>query len=163
MSPWDRLPSESAAAYRAFIVYRDMGTDRSLSAVARRLKTRTGGDSEGAKNRAPSRIKHWSTTHRWVERAAAWDAMLQGAADAVRIQEAERWERRRLRQLEAAYDDGSRLRRKGRELLDQPVEETKPAVFVAAATLLSRAAELGAAACQVMVTDLGERDGETTP
>lgn len=36
-TPWDRRPRESASAFRAFCVYRDMGTDRSLERVALQL------------------------------------------------------------------------------------------------------------------------------
>ncbi|MEU0443576.1 hypothetical protein ABZ202_28245 [Streptomyces sp. NPDC006186] len=58
---WERQPSESAAAWEAFACYRDLGLSRSIGKVAERL----------AKSR--TLIERWSTTHRWVLRAEAWD------------------------------------------------------------------------------------------
>ncbi|MFI1563895.1 hypothetical protein ACH4ZX_12680 [Streptomyces sp. NPDC020490] len=58
---WERQPGESAAAWEAFACYRDLGLSRSISKVAERL----------AKSR--TLIERWSTAHRWVLRAEAWD------------------------------------------------------------------------------------------
>jgi hypothetical protein len=58
---WERQPGESAAAWEAFACYRDLGLSRSIAKVADRLtKSRT-------------LIERWSTAHRWVLRAEAWD------------------------------------------------------------------------------------------
>ncbi|GGL03125.1 hypothetical protein [Streptomyces flaveus] len=58
---WERQPGESAAAWEAFACYRDLGLSRSIGKVAERL----------AKSR--TLIERWSTAHRWVLRAEAWD------------------------------------------------------------------------------------------
>ncbi|MFI5685834.1 hypothetical protein [Streptomyces sp. NPDC051636] len=58
---WERQPGESAAAWEAFACYRDLGLSRSIGKVAARL----------AKSR--TLIERWSTAHRWVLRAEAWD------------------------------------------------------------------------------------------
>ncbi|MGR3937017.1 hypothetical protein [Streptomyces sp. BRA346] len=58
---WERQPGESAAAWEAFACYRDFGLSRSIGKVAERL----------AKSR--TLIERWSTAHRWVLRAEAWD------------------------------------------------------------------------------------------
>ncbi|MER6010203.1 hypothetical protein [Streptomyces bluensis] len=58
---WERQPAESAAAWEAFACYRDLGLSRSIGKVAERL----------AKSR--TLIERWSTAHRWVLRAEAWD------------------------------------------------------------------------------------------
>jgi hypothetical protein len=59
-----RLPSESAKAYAALVVYAEMGAERSTAKVAQKL-----GKSIALMNR-------WSSQHRWVERARAYDAHL---------------------------------------------------------------------------------------
>lgn len=60
--PWDPQPGESAVAYEAFTVYRDMTPgNRSTREVARRL-----GKSE-------TLIGRWSSRHGWVRRVLAWD------------------------------------------------------------------------------------------
>lgn len=59
--PWERQPKETPKPFEAFCIYRDMGTERSLSKVAEKC------------NKSSSLIGRWSTDHNWVERAAAWD------------------------------------------------------------------------------------------
>lgn len=59
--PYDRLPEESAPAFEAFALYRDMGVERSTDEVARQL------------GKSSALIQRWSSTHRWVERVTAWD------------------------------------------------------------------------------------------
>ena len=61
--PWARQPDESEENWLAFRAYRDAGRDRSL-AIA--------GECVGRKGNA---LKHISRRHKWVERAAAWDAV----------------------------------------------------------------------------------------
>lgn len=69
MKPWERQPGETAKAYAAFCAYRNLGSDkRSLEAVAAKVAK---GSRKGKEE--PGYIKRWSSTHRWVERAAAYD------------------------------------------------------------------------------------------
>lgn len=59
--PWNMRPGETAKAYQAFEVYRDMGPDRSLERVGRALaKTRQSLDG-------------WSTRFDWQARVRAFD------------------------------------------------------------------------------------------
>jgi hypothetical protein len=59
---WNRLSAESAVAFAAFKIYRDMNPlRRSLRAVADRLR------------RNLSLIERWSSRHAWVQRTRAWE------------------------------------------------------------------------------------------
>jgi hypothetical protein len=93
--PWQRQPGESARAFAAFTVYRDLpATERSLDAVCRRLAD----DDPAApfRRRSGARVRRrsgqvsaWSSTFHWVERATAWDAekdrlALEAEAEAIR-------------------------------------------------------------------------------
>ena len=59
---WERQPNESAPAFEAFAMYRDMGVNRSIRKAAQNL------------NKAVTTLAEWSSKHEWVKRAAAWDA-----------------------------------------------------------------------------------------
>ena len=75
--PWDRQKGESARAFEAFLVYLQMGPERSVRAVAQKL------------SKSYTLAGRWSSTYHWVERCRAWDNYLQqeakkAAATAVR-------------------------------------------------------------------------------
>jgi hypothetical protein len=59
--PWDRQESESPKAFRAFTLYKDAGSERSLTHVAQRLHV------------SKQAIGRWSSQHHWVARSLAWD------------------------------------------------------------------------------------------
>lgn len=61
MNPWDRTDKESEEAWEAFVIYRDLGTKRSLRLVAETLKK-----SEGL-------MGGWSSKHDWPNRARGYD------------------------------------------------------------------------------------------
>ncbi|MGC9540023.1 hypothetical protein [Streptomyces sp. UG1] len=87
---WERQPGESAAAWEAFACYRDLGLSRSIGKVAERLvKSRT-------------LIERWSTAHRWVLRAEAWDREQDRLWRAERHQAAREVARRHARLASAA-------------------------------------------------------------
>ncbi len=71
--PWGMLADETTRAFAAFVIYRDMGSERSTAKVAQRL---------GVTKHMTDR---WSTRHKWVERVALYEAHL----DKVRRDEAE--------------------------------------------------------------------------
>lgn len=74
---WDRQVGESARAYAAFIVYRDLGDSRSLAKVGQRW----------GRKPARSLICRWSSRHAWVARVAAWDHHERRVADDARREE----------------------------------------------------------------------------
>jgi hypothetical protein len=60
--PYDRQPQETDPAWEAFVLYRDLGTDRTLAQVAKDL------------GKSTTLIEGWSARHNWVERCGLWDA-----------------------------------------------------------------------------------------
>lgn len=63
LRPWDRQPGETSKAYEAFLIYRDLGANRTTRSTAEAL------------TRTETHIKTWSSKYGWVSRAAAWDSM----------------------------------------------------------------------------------------
>lgn len=72
---WDRQPDETAKAFEAFCVYRDLGPGRSIPQVGQKL-----GKSEGT-------LEPWSSKYEWVKRATAWDAEQDRRAREAQIKE----------------------------------------------------------------------------
>lgn len=99
--PWERLTTESAQAYAAFCVYRDMGAGRSVV----RAYEQSGG-KEGAKQ-ASGRWNGWAKRHRWAERAKAFDDRIEAAElkgrEKAAESEAEELERKRREWVEVEY------------------------------------------------------------
>ena len=73
--PWERQKGESDKAYEAFVTYRDMGTNRSIRAVAQKL----------AKSR--TQIGKWSSGWEWMERVRAYDNELEKEARAKAVKD----------------------------------------------------------------------------
>jgi hypothetical protein len=98
--PWDRQPNESAKAFEAFAIYRDMSCQRSLASAAWKLhKSRT-------------LLERWAAAHGWVQRVAAWDAY----NDRESRNELEQQRRRaHLSRMEAFEQEGRRGRQSGME------------------------------------------------
>ena len=71
--PWNMRPDETAKAYQAFEVYRDMGPGRSLERVA--------GSDNPVTSGLPV-LRNWSARYGWVARAHAFD---QAAADKAAV------------------------------------------------------------------------------
>jgi hypothetical protein len=75
-APWERWPGESAKAYVAFCLFRDLGPRRSLDAASRRYH-HPGPEAPpppgGRLPRASGTIRRWAQRWSWVERARAWD------------------------------------------------------------------------------------------
>jgi hypothetical protein len=81
---WERQPGESAFAFRAFTMYREMGPYRSQRKLCEALRMRGkqfAEDSSPADWKRPTSQKSghvglWSGKYRWVERTRAWDSHL---------------------------------------------------------------------------------------
>ncbi len=71
--PWERQKGESEKAFEAFAAYRDMGPERTISAVVKRLgKSRT-------------LIDRWKDRWDWQERVRAYDNELEKEARAKAV------------------------------------------------------------------------------
>jgi hypothetical protein len=82
IKPWDRQRGESARAYAAFCLYRDLGPDRSLAEVTRRAagtQTATiyvlkrGDERSCGRKRKSGQVGGWCRKFGWIERCQAWD------------------------------------------------------------------------------------------
>jgi transposase-like protein len=68
--PWERQPAETEKAFEALRCYLEMGVDRSIRHVAKRL------------GKSDTIVGRWSKKHEWVKRAREYDNSLLGEADA---------------------------------------------------------------------------------
>lgn len=81
---WERQKGESEKAYEAFSIYRDMGSERTLIAVAQRLK------------KSRTLIDRWSARWNWQERVLAYDNELQKEAKAEAAKELKEMTKRHI-------------------------------------------------------------------
>ena len=111
---WLRLGNESAAAYSAFVVYREQTPPRSIRKAARALA------------RGQRTLEEWSSKYEWVERAAAYTDHLD---QLVLIAQEEEIVRRRRDENEQAFQLAQAMRGLIRaRLLGVVDDEGKPIV-----------------------------------
>lgn len=96
---WERQPEETPRAFEAFVVYRDLGANRSHRKTAQEL----------GKN--CTTISEWSAKYDWVKRAAAWDAEQDRIARNEMLAEMASTRKRQRKQAQ-------RMQEKGMELLE---------------------------------------------
>lgn len=65
MTPWTKRDTETTKAHSAFIIYRDLGPQRSLQKAAN--------DYYGKAGANVGQLERWSSQHAWVKRVAAYD------------------------------------------------------------------------------------------
>lgn len=118
--PWDRLPDESEAAYKAFLAYRDLGKKRSQDSAAKVLAESLGHTWSNRKRARGGRLVDWSSKFRWVERATAWDKHRDQLRDELLIRRFLKYERIRLKEIDEALVSAAMLRDKGRAMLKLP-------------------------------------------
>jgi hypothetical protein len=110
---WDRQPEETAKAFNAFTVYRDLGSLRSIRQAAKAL------------SRSSSLLNDWSRKYGWVVRADAYDAAIraqQAAAYEAGIRaEAERWALRSNEQRDSEWEMARALMSKAGAMLRFPL------------------------------------------
>ena len=145
---WTRRDGETAKAYSAFCLYRDMGSGRSLDAAYCLAQ----GLQKGSK-RVSGYWQRWYHDFEWKTRAEAYDAHLD---DVKRRAEAQRWRERGEALVEEQYQLARAMVKKVQQMLQFPlVKQTvesengpvtvEPArwTFNSAARLAKVATELG--------------------
>ena len=140
-APWEQQPGESAKAFEAFAIYRDMGVERYVRKVTQRL------------NKRLTLIGKWSSRYNWPERARAYDRDLDRQAHAQAVREVRSMTNRHIR-------IAMQLQAKALEALEQlSVATLSPKMqlaFLAKATEIERMNRLSAAG----MDDSGQqRDG----
>lgn len=107
---WDRQPGEPERGYDAFLVYRDLGPERSVPAAYRQ---RSGNDLA---KQAGGQWNAWSKAFHWKSRALAYDhhtaRVAQDAVDKVTAAQAEKWAARRDARAEVDWQLAEDLTRK---------------------------------------------------
>lgn len=140
IAPWEQQPGESAKAFEAFAIYRDMGVERSVRKVTQRL------------NKSLTLIGKWSSAYNWPERARAYDRDLDRQAHAQAVREVRSMTNRHIR-------IAMQLQAKALQALEQlDVTTLSPKMqlaFLAKATEIERMNRLSAAG----MDDNGQRDG----
>jgi hypothetical protein len=103
-----RLASESTEAFHAFSIYRDLGLRRNLDEVSRRFDAEKRGSGlrlvsakeVGKKHRKSGKIGFWSRKYQWVERAAAWDRIVDQRLREKQLDEIEKMAKRQAQQAQ---------------------------------------------------------------
>jgi hypothetical protein len=121
--PWERLPGETPRAYEAFRKYRDLGPLRSLSQLTDVSRSSAHG---------------WSRSHRWHERAQAWDAETHRVEDQRRLEQIRTMDREHQRVARGLIAAAVRSLQDVRDLTPH-----QAARFVDLGTRLERATLLG--------------------
>jgi hypothetical protein len=68
---FERQPKEPDKAWQAFVIYRDMGFERSLSKAAKKYKEST--ESKAKLRSIEDNMGKLSSEYKWVSRSADWD------------------------------------------------------------------------------------------
>jgi hypothetical protein len=132
--PWDRQEDESEKAFAAFVRYRDLGAERTLSGAYREQRGRKSeqqGRKPGAKGaqREPGRWRKWFNDFHWKARVSAWDQRLQSVEQQKRESEVEQraseWARRREEVRESKWRLGEKMLKRAESMVDWPLAETK--------------------------------------
>jgi hypothetical protein len=89
--PWDQMKDETGHAYRAMLIYRDLGTARTLRRAAEVFYELPDLAPESTKVR---QMKHWSSANKWRLRVNAWDIHLERIDEEERVQAARDMRRR---------------------------------------------------------------------
>lgn len=82
--PWERQNGESAQAFAAFLVYLNLGAERSHQTVSQQC------------GKSISLIGRWSRAYGWVERCRAWDNYLQREAKKAAVAEIRKMNQRHI-------------------------------------------------------------------
>lgn len=123
-SAWDKMVGESNQAYQTFLIYRDMGADRTLRKVIDDdLEKRL---AQGKKRN--TQIFLWSSKYHWQKRVTAWDNHVRRQLDITsRRNQAKRqirWLARREKEREQNFQVAQKLRQRAIDLMAHPIVRT---------------------------------------
>jgi hypothetical protein len=144
VSTIERLPDESARAFRARTEYVMMGPDRSLDKLRQRI----------GKSAAYTRqLEEWSSRYDWGATARAWDdqqaaSALHQASEAYRADLAD-YRKRYGDMGKALYRSAAKMLRKINAKLDDPKTELGAGALLTALNAAKTAADLEALALRV--------------
>ena len=124
--PWERQAGENSLWYGRFLVFRDMGTGRSLLALYKaELKEKARESKKKQPTAAPGAWYATADQYRWNERAAAWDTHRQQEIEAERREEEKRdrelWLERRNAQRERQWQLAEKLAERANAMLESPL------------------------------------------
>ena len=105
--PWERQEGETPKQFEAFVVYRDLGDERSQEKVAKKL------------GKSAQLMSRWSSANNWVERVAEWDNEQDRILRAEQLKEIKKM---RKRHADIAY---AGLIKAAQALKEIPLEEIK--------------------------------------
>lgn len=117
LDTWKRQKDESAKAYQAALMYFEMGAERSLEAVGRKLE------------KSWRFLGRWSSRFNWVSRAADYDTHesvnRQIAIDKATADEATKWAKRQAQIREDGFSTYLALKAKADLMLQFPLKTEK--------------------------------------
>jgi hypothetical protein len=132
---FEQQPNESAKAFAAFSLYLNLGNERSLEAVSRKL------------GRCKALMERWSKRHRWVERTDCYVrhlAKVEAEAQTALVREkAAEWGKRQQDLREEEWQLRGELIAAGRKVLKRFIDENKGATLGDVARALELASKLG--------------------
>lgn len=128
LDPWERQPRETDVAFQAFVVYRDLPGRRSCAKAGKSL------------GKSAKLMEDWSTQHRWVDRAAAWDREQDRVARQAQLDEIASMHRRHAN-LAVTMLNQAAARLMGSDDPSRPV--TRLDLSKLSATEVARLAEVG--------------------
>ena len=81
--PWDRLPTETAKAYAAFLAFVSLGARRSVREAARQhhAKATSAEEISGRERTTVRTWIGWSARHHWISRSLARDEWIARTSD----------------------------------------------------------------------------------
>ncbi len=117
--PWEPIKGESAGAYAAFCLYRELGPGRSVADVHREM------EAMGEKVGKEAMYK-WSNTFEWDDRVLKWERDVQNVRAQNELREAKRsvirLQREKEMRIQANLVCADQLRMKALQMLDYPLE-----------------------------------------
>jgi hypothetical protein len=97
--PYDRQTDETDRQWEAFMLYRNMGSDRTLRATAEKYRELHGLTSKPASTERT--VQMWSVRWRWRDRCAAWEREVDKKARRIALDEVARMNARHIKLAES--------------------------------------------------------------